>query len=71
MLAIVGFQLTARLRPEEPKREAAVSSAVSPKAVPKPVEEAAPIAWLEEKPRSSKLELATRRARPGIARLSR
>jgi serine/threonine-protein kinase len=49
MLAIVGFQLTARLRQEEPTKGEA--PAVTVAAAPKPVEEAPAVAWLDERPR--------------------
>jgi len=69
MLAIVGFQLTAHLRQEEPKSEALPMAAA-----PRPaVEEAQPVAWLDEKPKTASKQTELRlsphdRARPGRTR---
>jgi serine/threonine-protein kinase len=71
MLAIVGFQLTARLRTEEPPKK---DVPVAAKAPPRHMEEAAPVAWLEERPKTAKsaepraLQRAPERPRPSRGR---
>jgi serine/threonine protein kinase len=71
MLAILGFQLTARFRQEDPKHDAAQAAPLAV-AVPRPVE-AEPVAWLDEKPKIlpvTELKPAHANEHPRLARSS-
>jgi len=57
MLAIVGFQLTAHLRQDDARRDRPTETVTTPPAV-----EAAPVAWLAERPKATKAAAKTAHA---------